>query len=465
MTSSERNQGTGVGAPLAAVLRSTGLELDGVQHGRARDAVQQAMQEAGSLTLADYAALVERDRNVYADLVDRLTVGETYFFREPAQIDLVRSIARTWVDRPLPRRVWSAGCATGEEPYTLAIVMEQLGLRDRCRIVGTDISEAALDRARAGVYGEWSLRRCGSALRAAYFEAEGDQRRLQQRLVDSVDLRLHTLMDGAPDGGAFDLVLCRNVLIYLRRHALSEVSATLRDALLPGGWLIVGSSDPLLRIDGLDVVRTDHGLAYRRASDLDRSPVATNGPSPERRPFVASESRTSGRQGCDQPAAATRGRAVPARSRPEPIPSAPEPQMTTSESGAEALATAVSSIADGGDVTAAEELLDAAIAEHPVDASLRVLAATLHLHAGRHDDAVADATGAIFLEPDLIVAHLLLGRAEELRGHAVAARRSFLTAHELLTTLPPDAEVPRTGGERAGALANTAATLAEATRE
>lgn len=446
MTAAERAGGDAISPLIDALAARTGLDFTGSHQERMRNALEQASRDVGASSFDDYSVLVEEDPEVFAGLVERLRVGETYFFREPAQIEMVRAIVAAWADGADQRRVWSAGCATGEEPYTLAIVLEEAGVLERSRIIATDLSERALDRARAAVYGPWSLRRCEPEFRVRYFEERGGRHHLRPRLVDAVDFRQQNLLEGPPVGGGFDLVLCRNVLMYLHGDALRQAATVLRDALRPDGHLVVGSSDPRLAVDGLELVRSAHGLVYRRTIDHDRvrgaaAPVRPEPPRPE----PASPPRTLRRHRPSR-------RAIDRAGTTEAAPSTPGD-----------LVNEISALTAASDVAAAERLVASAITDHPLDAMLRVLDATLHLHAGRHADAAAAATAAVYLEQDLIVAHLLLGRIELQRGHRGPARRSLLTALELLAELPPTAEVAGVGGERAESLATTAAALVQAT--
>ena len=120
------------------------------------------------------AAQLEREPSRYEALLHRLRVGETDFFREPAHFDLLREVVvSAWRADPEGRtlQVWSAGCATGEEPYSVAITLDELGVLDRARILGTDLSEEALHGARRSSYSAWSLRRCDEEQRRTWFRA------------------------------------------------------------------------------------------------------------------------------------------------------------------------------------------------------------------------------------------------------------------------------------------------------
>ena len=148
---------------LALVAERSGMVFGPNRRGEAEAGIARAMKHAGVDDLAAYLTLVRDDGSALDGLVDELTVGETHFMRDPAQMALIRiAVLSALKDRRQaggpPARVWSAGCATGEEAYSLAILLEEEGLDQGAFVLGTDLSAAALDKARAGSYPEKSVR-------------------------------------------------------------------------------------------------------------------------------------------------------------------------------------------------------------------------------------------------------------------------------------------------------------------
>ncbi|AJQ93477.1 CheR family methyltransferase [Gynuella sunshinyii] len=180
-------------------------------------------------------------------LVDRLTVQETRFFRDPAGFDLVRSYLRSRKPRSKAFNLWSVGCSTGEEPYSLAMVADQeLGQSSPCRwsVTASDISQPALSKARAGKYPQRKLQTVEPDILETYFKCEEGWCQISDYLKDRVCfIRMNVLdIDKSPLGD-FDIIYCQNLLIYFRRWRRKEITNHLAKHLAPGGLLILGSGE------------------------------------------------------------------------------------------------------------------------------------------------------------------------------------------------------------------------------
>ncbi len=231
---------------------------------------------------AYYSLLTDRNNPVTQTemkrLIDTLTIGETHFFRDESQFNALANevlpavIARKRAaaaavgpDIQPQLRIWSVGCATGEEPYSLAMMLKEL-LPDidnwYILILATDISPTALKRAQKGIYSDWSFREDRArAMRPRYFTryrpADGRQTKDRYRLRDDIRQMvtfapLNLIEDNYPaianNTVSMDLILCRNVTIYFTEDTTRWVILRLHDALLDGGWLVVGHSEPSLTI-------------------------------------------------------------------------------------------------------------------------------------------------------------------------------------------------------------------------
>ncbi|HEX9050890.1 MAG TPA: CheR family methyltransferase [Anaeromyxobacter sp.] len=246
-------------AEVARVLaEEVGLSLaDGLDH-----ALGSGLEAAAAATGADPGALarrvVAREPGAIAALVEHATVLETAFWRHPEQLE---AVARAISARPGPARVWSAGCATGEEPYSVALALLEAGRHGRGdRILATDVSARALEAARAAAYGDRALRRLPAGVAARWLEP-GTPRRVAAGPRALVTFERHNLVrDPTPAAAPFDVVLCRNVLIYFSPETAAIVLGRLVRALAPGGLLVLGPVDlPLAR--ALELERVEDGGA------------------------------------------------------------------------------------------------------------------------------------------------------------------------------------------------------------
>jgi chemotaxis protein methyltransferase CheR len=226
-----------VAAAGEALARDVGLSLSSGLQGPLGLAVRAAALELGLAPAALAVAAAAGERAALDVLIEHAVVGETFLWRHPeGLVALAAELAG--LERPL--RVWSAGCATGEEPYSLALALLDAG-RDRedDAILGTDVSARALDRARLGRYGTRALRRLPAALAARWLHPTGQGAQVDGRPARLCRFERHNLLDAAPSG-RFDAVVCRNVLIYFDPEVAASALARLAGAVAPGGFLLLG---------------------------------------------------------------------------------------------------------------------------------------------------------------------------------------------------------------------------------
>ena len=455
---------------LACLIRQrTGLTFDQRQDS-AEQAMRQAMTRAHIANPADYFNLIATKEEALNDLVSELTVGETYFFREPLQFQRIsREVIPALRHLRGPRhhlRVWSAGCASGEEAYSLAMVLDQEGLGESAHILGTDISSKALAKARQGSYGEWSLRGPGKAA-LPYLQVAGKEYRLTEKIrrrviFEHLNLARDTYPSLVSGTWGMDLILCRNVLIYFDRETIRQVALRLYQSLAPGGWLIAASSDPPLWQDAPFEVRAcaDKGLVYRRSSkEMPCEPEAPAREQPEEKfgepeitareqspevpvPIPALALRTPKR---DQARQAFAGGDYPAAVR-----------MLEDDSAEEAILLRVRALSNL-DVALAEQACAKETTRYPLSAEFHYVHAVLLLNLGRAAEAARALRRVLYLDRTLAVAHFTLGTVLRGLGEKQGARRAFRNACDLCSQRPADELLPLGEGESAGRLAELAA--------
>jgi len=212
--------------------------------------------ERGFDSLLDYYYFLRYDPEAeleLAQLVESLVVNETYFFRELGALKvIVDTFVRERVATGARPRLWCAAASTGEEPLTLAMLLEEAGLLDKVGLVASDISERALAHARAGYFSRRSLRALPSWVVGRMLTVEGEGVRALPHLLAAVEWKRVNLVEPREVAalGTFDIILCRNVLIYFRDETVHQVLEHLWGNLAPNGRLAVGASESLLRFGG-----------------------------------------------------------------------------------------------------------------------------------------------------------------------------------------------------------------------
>ena len=226
--------------------------------------------EHGFESLLDYYYFLRYDPAAEAEmsaLADALVVNETYFFRElPALKLLTEHFVPQLIATGVRPRLWCAACSTGEEPLTLAMLLDEAGLLDQVSIVASDISARALAHAKAGLYRSRSLRALPPRVVGRWLSGDEDGMRVAphiSRAVDWVQLNL-TDRDSVSKMGIFDAILCRNVLIYFRDRTIEQVVDGLWQRLTPEGNLFVGTSESLLRFDVAFTCEEQRGCFFYR---------------------------------------------------------------------------------------------------------------------------------------------------------------------------------------------------------
>ncbi len=257
----------------ALIEERTGLHYDWSDCELLVDKLTPRVSERGLESMLDYYYYLRYDPGAEAELaalVEALVVNETYFFRESAALEVVaKSFVPELLAQGVRPRIWSAACATGEEPLTLAMLLDAEGLLDKVTLVATDISARVLARAREGVYVRRSLRALPPETVGRWLEPCGDGMRVVPRIVDAVSFQQLNLVDDQQLAalGTFDFVLCRNVLIYFSDPVIEKVLAGIARCLKPEGRLLVGASESLLRLNSAFVCEEHAGVfVYRRGA-------------------------------------------------------------------------------------------------------------------------------------------------------------------------------------------------------
>jgi chemotaxis protein methyltransferase CheR len=362
-------------------------------------------------------------------LVGELTIGETYFFRQVEHFEMLRSaivpqlLERNAASRRI--RIWSAGCATGEEPYSIAILLERefAGRLEGwdVSILATDINTDFLARAREARYSEWAFRATPRDIREQCFERRGATWKLGPEYQKRVTFEQLNLVDPMPAlAEMFDLIVCRNVMIYFGSDLIHRTVDRFWQALQPGGWLIVGHAEfDLTAFAKFERVPAGDASAYRK---LDSAPAT-----PPREPWLPSHDFVD-----FEP---------PSRLQPPvaaPLDVTPAPPAATLQK--------VRELADRGLWQAAAELGRQLTESNPLSAAAHFTLGLILESVASPAEAEPALRRAIYLDRDFALAHYHLATCLQRGGKREQARKCFQNVVQLLAHRPAGERVEHGDG-------------------
>jgi len=239
------------------VYAQSGIVLEEAKHYLFETRLTPIVRQLGLGSINDLCALLiaTRQPELGRQVVEAMTTNETYFFRDPAQYDAIRTalLPRLYVDRRDTKklRFWSAAASTGQEAYSLAMLLLDQGFSDwDVQILGTDFSSPVLERARTGKYQQIEVNRgLPASLLVKYFRRAGVDWQLSGELLRMVRFESIDLRESMRSLGPFDLVFCRNVLIYFDAGTKKEILREIHGTLFRGGWLLLGGAEPVFGVD------------------------------------------------------------------------------------------------------------------------------------------------------------------------------------------------------------------------
>jgi chemotaxis protein methyltransferase CheR len=232
------------------VRNRTGIRLEDYKPEQMRRRIAAMAQQAGADSYDGYFLVMARSGPELAAFLNRMTINVSELFRNPAQFDDLQHKLMPPILASLPggwpadgMQVWSAGCSHGAEAYSLAILMNDLKPGAKTRVWATDLDTAILDKAQQGVYTRMDMQSVSAARKTESFEPQGDAYRVKDAVKARVAFARHDLLADAYPTSAFDLIACRNVVIYFTDAAKARVYQGFYDALKPGGLLFIGGTE------------------------------------------------------------------------------------------------------------------------------------------------------------------------------------------------------------------------------
>jgi chemotaxis protein methyltransferase CheR len=464
-----------------------------------RDLTRKIIAAARTFGFADAGACIEwllsapLTRDQLDTLASHLTIGETYFFREKKSFDLLETdilpaliAARRGREQRL--RIWSAGCSTGEEAYSLAILLNKM-IADvaswNITILATDINAAALGKAATGIYSDWSFRGVPRWLKDKYFRADGTGgfalSNAIKRMVTFAPLNLAT--DGYPsllnNTNAMDLIFCRNVLMYLTPHQVEQIVEKFRHALVEGGWLAVSpceSSHTLFT--QFETASFQDAVFYRKGSSSKTANVPyTSVPAtvplspppdfvertlpqpPPMQPETIATAATT--EHCASRESSPYEEALALYRQGEYISAAAklaglltdDRQETASPSYVEIATLLARACANQGNFTKALEWSERAVAADRLNPHPYYLQANIFQEQGEIEAAIISLKKALYLDQGFVLAHFALANLTLRRGKTKEAARHLENAASSLQAYGADDTLPGSEGMNARRLA------------
>ncbi len=405
-------------------------------------------------------------------LASHLTVGETYFYRDKGSFDalgehILPGLIQSRRGKEQRLRFWSAGCATGEEAYSIAMLLDNFvpDIKDwSITILATDINPHFLKRAAEGVYREWSFRSAPLWVKERYFTKTKNGFDILPRIRRMVAFSYHNLVDDPypaliNNTSAMDIIFCRNVLMYFSKERAKEVVRHLNRCLMDDGWLVISpvesshagsalfkgvkfSGATLYKKAGRDDVKVLSAgtriesqipkwdnAAFRLLQDIPQAPAKEEkaGALHENLSLLEHTGKTA--------------------SSDEKLPLLPQDDNAAASMSLQARAAA-----DQGRLADAQELCENAISSDKLNPSLHYLYATVLQESGRADEAAASFRRALYIDQDFVIAHFALGHLMHRQGRFREAGKHFDNACSILKTYGQDEILPESEGISAGRL-------------
>lgn len=418
--------------PLYPQLKEQMIESTGLNYYADKDAdlarrIGHRLATTGSQDCAAYLAMLRdplRGPSELDALIAELTIGETYFFRHPEHFDALRErvlpdlMSRNRALSPPKRsmRIWCAGCADGPEPYSLAILLKREMAHQihgwEVTIFGTDINRHRLAKAREGKFEEWALRSTSEEIKRDCFSKEGRFWTIAPKYKEGVSFQFHNLVEDSFPSllnnlSSFDLIVCRNVMIYFGPDLMHRMIQQFHDCLVPGGWLVVGPSEPNMTcFASFHVVNAPGVTLYQR-------PHQPFGPG------IAAETLTMA-----------------------PLPPVPAvPRVRDSTTNGQVAAPARSApptlerlrhYADGGAWENAARCCEELLREDNLKAKVHFYHALVLEQMNKHVEAETSLRRVLYLDRRSVLAHYYLGLLLQSRGDPKQAARFFENTLNLL---------------------------------
>ncbi|MGV2938441.1 protein-glutamate O-methyltransferase CheR [Mesobacillus sp. LC4] len=230
---------------ISNIYQKTGINLALYKEAQMKRRLTSLYQKKGYSSFKEFFQALDKDKQLMNEFLDRMTINVSEFFRNAKRWEVLdQSIIPELLSKNTTLKTWSAACSTGEEPYTLSMVLSKHMPLSKIQILATDIDENVLAKAKRGVYSERSLNEAPQEMVKKFFQQDGSYYTVGDEIKKTVTFKKQNLL-ADHYGGPFDLIVCRNVLIYFTEEAKESIYQKFSAALRPGGFLFVGSTEQI----------------------------------------------------------------------------------------------------------------------------------------------------------------------------------------------------------------------------
>lgn len=230
---------------IEGIKRRTGIDLSLYKEAQMKRRLTSLYEKKGYRNFVDFLGALENNRDLMNEFLDRMTINVSEFYRNRKRWDVLQNrIFPMLLQQNKRPKIWSAACSTGEEPYSLAMVLSHHVPLSQINILATDLDENVMQKAKLALYPERSLAEVPKDIQAKYFDKEGSFYKVKDEIKRTVTFKKHNLLKDHY-GVGYDLIVCRNVMIYFTEEAKDNIYSQFSKALRPGGILFVGSTEQI----------------------------------------------------------------------------------------------------------------------------------------------------------------------------------------------------------------------------
>lgn len=246
------------------IKNKTGIDLGAYKEAQMKRRLESLYDKKGFTSFRDFFKAINQDKELLDDFLDRMTINVSEFYRNAKRWEVLeKKILPQIYAKTKQVKVWSAACSTGEEPYTIAMIMSKVLPLSQINIIATDLDEKVIERAKIGIYPERSLNEVPVEMKQKYFQKEGSLYKISDDIKKTVTFKQQNLLSDS-FGGPFDLIVCRNVLIYFTEEAKDVLYDKFSKALKTEGFFFVGSTEQIFN-PGKYGFQTEDTFFYKKS--------------------------------------------------------------------------------------------------------------------------------------------------------------------------------------------------------